>query len=79
MSARVCVCEGVGAQEKGEWKHIWWMSFVSIYENRRMKTWNLRNGGEGERENDGGVNLSKIYCKHVHKYHSIFPCTTIMW
>jgi hypothetical protein len=32
------------------------MSFVSLYENRRMKPVEivLRSGGEGKRENDGG-------------------------
>jgi hypothetical protein len=24
------------------------------------------------------VNLTKIYCKHVCKYHNVLPCTTII-
>jgi hypothetical protein len=28
---------------------------------------------EGVKENDGGVNLTKIYCKHFCKCHSAFP------
>jgi hypothetical protein len=26
-----------------------------------------------KRKNDGGVNLTKIYCKHICKYHSVSP------
>jgi hypothetical protein len=60
------------AQGKEEWGCIWWMYFVSIYENRRMKTcWNCsKRGGSRERTMEG-VNLSKIYCKHICKYHNV--------
>jgi hypothetical protein len=46
---------------------MWWMYFVSIYENRRMKLAEivLRNGEEGSRRTMEGVNLAKMYCK-VH-------------
>jgi hypothetical protein len=33
----------------------------------------LRSGGRGMRENDGGVNVTKMYCKHICKYHSVSP------
>jgi hypothetical protein len=54
------------------------MYFVSIYEKRRIKPTGivLRSG---EREERGrtmeGVNLTKIYCKHICKYHNVCPCT----
>jgi hypothetical protein len=39
------------------------MYFVYMYENRTMKLteiWEMK-------ENDGGVSLIKIHCKHIHK------------
>jgi hypothetical protein len=33
--------------------------------------------GKGMRENNGGVNLIKIYCKHICKCHNVSPCTII--
>jgi hypothetical protein len=33
----------------------------------------LRRGAEGMSEKDGEVNLIKIYCKHIYKYHNVFP------
>jgi hypothetical protein len=48
--------------------------FCIIYENRRMKL--LYEGGK--RENDEGVNLTKIYCKPRCRYHYVFPCTTLI-
>jgi hypothetical protein len=53
------------------------MYFVFIYKNRRMKLVEivLRKGRRGKRENDGGGN-SKIYRKHIYKYHIISHCTT---
>jgi hypothetical protein len=43
------------------------MCFVSLYENRKMKPVEivLRRGRLGKRENDGGINLTKIYSKHI--------------
>jgi hypothetical protein len=42
---------------------------------RRMKPVEivLRRGGEGRRESDGEVNLTKIHCKHICKYHNVSP------
>jgi hypothetical protein len=28
------------------------------------------------KENDGGVNLTKVHCKHIWKYHNETFCTT---
>jgi hypothetical protein len=40
----------------------------------------LRMERGGKRENNGrGYSVySKIYCKHMCKYHSVSPCTTIL-
>jgi hypothetical protein len=56
------------------------MYFVSIYENRGMKPIIvLRMGGEsGRGRTMEGVNLTKIYCKHIYKYHNVSPPTTII-
>jgi hypothetical protein len=38
----------------------------------------LRRGREeGGRENYGGVNLIRIYYKHICKYHNVSPYTNI--
>jgi methylphosphotriester-DNA--protein-cysteine methyltransferase len=56
------------------------MYFVSIYENRRMKSVEIvlrrEEGGRGRMME--GVNLTKIYCKHICKYHNVSPCTAII-
>jgi hypothetical protein len=36
----------------------------------------LRSGREGVKENNGRVNLIKIYCKHICKCHNATLCTT---
>jgi hypothetical protein len=55
------------------------MYFVFIYENKKMKSVKIvLRRGEGIRENDGGVNLIKIYCKNVCKYRNAAPQTTII-
>jgi hypothetical protein len=53
------------------------MHFVFIHENRIIKPSEivLRRGGRGKSENDGGGE-SKIYCKHICKYHNV-SLTTI--
>jgi hypothetical protein len=53
------------------------MHFVFIYENRRVNPVEMvfKKGERGMRENDGG-GKSKIYYKHICKYH-IVSCTTI--
>jgi hypothetical protein len=50
-----------------------------MYENRIMNpvVIVLRRGG-GIRENDGRLNLFKIYCNHICKYHNVSPCKTIL-
>jgi hypothetical protein len=42
------------------------------YESRRMKPDEivLRRGGGRIME---GVNITKIYCQHIYKYHSVSP------
>jgi hypothetical protein len=39
---------------------------------------NLFNGGGAVRENDSGMNLTKLYCKHVWKSHNEILHTTII-
>jgi hypothetical protein len=65
----VLVGEG-GHKEKGNEG----MCFVSIYENRSMKPVEIVLRREGKKE---GVNLTKIYCKHICKCHMSL-CTTII-
>jgi hypothetical protein len=53
------------------------MYFVSIHENRRMKPVEIVLRRErGKRENNGG-GKSKIYYKHISKYHNVSPCITL--
>jgi hypothetical protein len=54
---------------------MWWMYFISIYENRRMKSVEivLRSGEEGRGRTMEGVNPSKAYYKHICKYHNVSP------
>jgi hypothetical protein len=48
------------------------MYFVSINENKRMKpVESVLRREEGERENDGGVTVTKIYYKHLCKCHNV--------
>jgi hypothetical protein len=63
---------------KGEWGCIWWMCFISIYENRRMKPVENcdKKGGEGRITE--GVNPTKIYFNHIYKNHNGSPSTTII-
>jgi hypothetical protein len=51
------------------------MYLVPIYENRTMKPLEivLRSGEGGEGRTMEGRNLTKIYCKHIYKYHNAFP------
>jgi hypothetical protein len=46
---------------------------VLWYENRTMKPVEivLRRGKREIRENDVGVNLIKVYCKHICKCHDV--------
>jgi hypothetical protein len=54
------------------------MYFVSINENRRMKPIEIvpRSGGGRRGKMIEGMNPTKIYCKHICKYHNVFLCTT---
>jgi hypothetical protein len=69
-------CSGAetsGRGGEGEW--IWSMYFIYLYENRTMKPAEnvLRSeevGGGGTME---GVNLTKVYCKHICKCHNETP------
>jgi hypothetical protein len=51
-----------------------------IYENRRMKPVEivLRRGKRGRGRMMERVNLIKIYCKHICRYHNVSLCTTII-
>jgi hypothetical protein len=49
--------------------------FCFIYENRKMKLVEIvlrREEGKTRRTMEG-VNLIKIYCKHICKYHNVSP------
>jgi hypothetical protein len=49
------------------------MYLVFRYENRRIKSVEIvlrREESRGGRKMEG-VNLTKIYCKHIHKYHNV--------
>jgi hypothetical protein len=53
--------------------------FCVVYENRIMKLVEIvLRRGDGKRENDGGVNLTKIHSVHIYKCHNISPCTAII-
>jgi hypothetical protein len=56
------------------------MYFVFLYENRSMKPVEivLSSGGGQIRKNDGGVNLIKMHCKHICKYHNAPSCPTVI-
>jgi hypothetical protein len=56
------------------------MYLLFIYGKGKMKPAEivLRRRGGRNRENNGGVNLTKIYCKHMCKYHNVSPCTTVI-
>jgi hypothetical protein len=56
------------------------MYFASIYENRRMKPVEIvvRRGERNWEKMMEEVNLTKIYCKHIWKYHDVFPYTSII-
>jgi hypothetical protein len=46
---------------------------VYVYKNRSMKPVEIvLRRGRKKRENDGG-GKSKIYCKHICKYHNVSP------
>jgi hypothetical protein len=46
-----------------------------MYENGKMRPIEtiVRMGGGRIKENDGGVNLTKIYSKHLCKCHNVSP------
>jgi hypothetical protein len=41
-----------------------------------LRTTKKRRGGR--RRMMEGINPTRIYCKHIHKYHNVFPWTTII-
>jgi hypothetical protein len=51
-----------------------------MYMCMKREQWNLlklfQGEGEGLGENDGGVNLIKIHCKHMCKCYNKIQCTT---
>jgi hypothetical protein len=59
---------------------LWWMYFVFVYENRTQKLVEiiLRRWEEGLGKTMEGMNLIKIYCKHICKSHNVSPCTIII-
>jgi hypothetical protein len=52
------------------------MYFISIYENRRLKTVEivLRWKGRGRRRTKEEVDITKIYYKYLCKYYIVSPC-----
>jgi hypothetical protein len=52
------------------------MCFVSVYENGRMTPVEIVLRRGEEEENDGEVNPTNTYFKHLSKYHGVSPCTT---
>jgi hypothetical protein len=58
--------EGGRVKAEGEGERIWSKYFIPMYENRTMKTVDivLRRGWNDR------VNLIKVYCMHVWKYHN---------
>jgi hypothetical protein len=58
--------------------YIWWMHFVSIYENTRMKPIEIvlrRKGGRRERTMEG---VNSRYILNTCKYHNVSSYTTII-
>jgi hypothetical protein len=54
------------------------MYFVSIYENKRIKSVEIM-GRRRVREEEGEgrrVNTTNIYFKHICKCYNVFPCPT---
>jgi hypothetical protein len=51
------------------------MYFMYMYKSRIMKPVEIVLGKAGRemRENDGGVNLIKLHCKHICKCHNEPP------
>jgi hypothetical protein len=66
--------EGEGYKVK-IWESVCWKYYVLTHENGKVKPVQtiLRTGIGGIKENDGGVNLTKIYCKYFCKCHSVSP------
>jgi hypothetical protein len=55
------------------------MYLVYVNENRTMKPTEIfLRSGEVLRENDGGMNLINIYCKHICKCHNKSSHKTIV-
>jgi hypothetical protein len=52
---------------------MWWVYFVFIYENKIMTPVEivLRRGGGKEGRTMKRINLTKIYFKHICKYHNV--------
>jgi hypothetical protein len=65
--------------KEGEHKERVKEGFVFMYENRTMKFVEIALGREEERRKKmEGVNLIKIHCKHLCKYHNVSPCRNNM-
>jgi hypothetical protein len=61
-----------GKSERG-W--IWWIHFILMCENKRMKLWNCcKMAGRGWGRTMG---KSKIYYKYLGKYLNVSPCTLL--
>jgi hypothetical protein len=56
------------------------MHFQFIYENKIKKPVKivLRRGEEDKGKQWKGVNLSKTYCKHICKYHNVYPSVQLL-
>jgi hypothetical protein len=53
--------------------------FIFIYENKRRKPVEifLRDREEGRGRMMERINLTKMHCEHIGKYHNVSPCATI--
>jgi hypothetical protein len=63
---------------EGEYDRYMLYPYMKIEEQNLLKL--FEEGGWGERGRMiGGVNLTKIYCKHICKCQNVSPCTTIIF
>jgi hypothetical protein len=53
---------------------------INVWKQKSETCWNCsKKGGGGMRENDGGVNLIKIYYKHICKCNNRPPLQLILY
>jgi hypothetical protein len=78
---KVCASGDGRVNREGEGGRLWWIYFVYMYEKKAIKPDEivLKCWGGRRRENDEGVNLTKIYHKYTCKYHNVSPCTIVIY